>query len=584
MSERRIGVFVCYCGGNISDYVDVEAVREVVENDPGVAVARTQMFACSDAGQQEMIDCIHEENLDGIVVASCSPSLHLFTFRAMAVRGGLNPYQYVQSNIREQCSWAHRNNVPMATDKAIRIVRSSVARALLSPPLATLRIDTKPSVLVVGGGVAGLSAALALADLNLSVFVVEKAPEVGGWTRKWGKMFPAGRRGSEMTADLYERVMQHESITLFTEAELVSKGGTVGDFQAQVRVKDGSTVEFEVGAIIVATGFDNYQPFDGEFGHGQPGVITLPELKETLAKEAGPLTVNGRTVRNIAYIYCVGSRQDEDGDLDQPNLYCSRYCCTAAVSSAIEVHELDPEINQYHLYRDMRTYGKYEVLYEEAARKGSVFLRFNDDEPPEVSVEDGQHLVKVKGQLPDGEELEIPVDLVVLVTGMVPRQNEKLVEILKLPAGTDGFFNEIHPKLRPVETVINGVFIAGASQGPKTLAESVASSLAAVSKSAALVMKGYVDLDPFLATIDSDRCLWCGECEAACPYEAIEKVSVEGKEVAQVLPALCKGGGVCVPACPEDAIDLTGYTDRQVRSMIKALAEETGVSAGVSHG
>jgi len=554
MSERRIGVFVCYCGGNISDYVDVEAVRKAVENDPGVAVARTQMFACSDAGQQEMIDCIHEENLDGIVVASCSPSLHLFTFRAMAVRGGLNPYQYVQSNIREQCSWAHRNNVPMATDKAISIVRSSVARALLSQPLATLRIDTKPSVLVVGGGVAGLSAALALADLRLSVFVVEKAPVVGGWTRKWGKMFPAGRRGSEMAADLHERVMQHESITLFTEAELVSKGGTVGDFQAQVRVKDGSTVELEVGAIIVATGF------------------------------AGSLTVNGRKVRNIAYIYCVGSRQDEEGDLDQPNLYCSRYCCTAAVSSAIEVHELDPEVNQYHLYRDMRTYGKYEVLYEEAARKGSVFLRFNDDEPPEVSVEDGQQLVKVKGQLPDGEELEIPVDLVVLVTGMVPRQNEKLVEILKLPAGTDGFFNEIHPKLRPVETVINGVFIAGASQGPKTLAESVASSLAAVSKSAALVMKGYVDLDPFLATIDSDRCLWCGECEAACPYEAIEKVLVEGKEVAQVLPALCKGGGVCVPACPEDAIDLTGYTDRQVRSMIKALAEETGASAGVSHG
>ncbi len=584
MSERRLGVFVCHCGGNISDYVDVEKVCKAVENDPGVAVAKTQMFACSDAGQQEMIDDIQKENLDGIVVASCSPSLHLFTFRAMAVRGGLNPYQYVQSNIREQCSWAHRDNVPLATDKAIHIVRSAVARALLSQPLATLRIETKPSVLVIGGGVAGLSAALALADLRLSVFVVEKASEVGGWTRKWGKMFPAGRVGSEVAGDLHERVAQNENITLFTEAELVSNAGTVGDFQAQVRVKDGSTVDLEVGAIIVATGFDNYQPFDGEFGHGQQGVITLPELKELLAKEAGSLTVNGREVRNIAYIYCVGSRQPEDGEEDQPNLYCSRYCCTATVSSAIEIHERYPEINQYHLYRDMRTYGKYELLYEEAARKGSVFLRFNDDEPPEVSVEDGQHLVKVQGQLPEGEELEVPVDLVVLVTGMVPRQNDKLVEQLKLPAGTDGFFNEIHPKLRPVETVINGVFIAGASQGPKTLAESVASSLAAVSKAAALVMKGYVDLDPFLATIDSDRCLWCGECQEACPYDAIEKVSVEGKEVARVLPALCKGGGVCVPACPEDAIDLTGYTDAQVKAMIDALAEETQASVGVSHG
>ena len=584
MSERRIGVFVCHCGGNISDYVDVENVCKAVENDPGVAVARTQMFACSDASQQEMIDSIHEDNLDGIVVASCSPTLHLFTFRAMAVRGGLNPYQYVQSNIREQCSWAHRGNVPLATEKAIRIVRASVARAVLSPPLATLRIDTKPSVLVVGGGVAGLSAALALADLRLNVFVVEKEAKVGGWTSKWGKMFPAGRRGSEVIANLYDRVSQSENITLFTEAELANKTGTVGDFQVQVRVKDGSTIEIEVGAIIVATGFDNYRPTDGEFGHGMQGVITLPELKEMLADEDGPLAVNGRPVRNIAYIYCVGSRQPEDGDIDQPNLYCSRYCCSAAVHSAVEVHERAPEIHQYHLYRDMRTYGKYETLYESAAREGSVFLRFADEEPPEVTIEDGRPLVKVKGQLPDGEELEIPVDLVVLVTGMVPRKNEKLVEILKLPAGTDGFFNEVHPKLRPCETVINGVSIAGAAQGPKNLAESVACALSTVAKSAALLMKGYVDLDPFLATIDSDRCLWCGECQAACPYEAIEKVSVEGKEVARVLPALCKGGGVCVPVCPEDAIDLTGYTDAQVRSMIDSLAKPTQALVGVNDG
>ncbi|KPK34024.1 MAG: 4Fe-4S ferredoxin, partial [Phycisphaerae bacterium SG8_4] len=274
----------------------------------------------------------------------------------------------------------------------------------------------------------------------------------------------------------------------------------------------------------------------------------------------------------------------EESGLEHPNLYCSRYCCSAAVHTASQIQERNPEVHQFHLYRDMRTYGKYEVLYEEVARKESVFLRFDDAEPPEVVAEEGRHLVKVKGQLPAGEELEIPVDLVVLVTGMVPRQNDKLIDVLKLPVGTDGFLNEIHPKLRPVETVMDGVFIAGAAQGPKTLAESVASSLAAVSKAAALVKKGYVDLDPHIAVVNPDRCVWCGECQAACPYGAIEKDTSTGKEIARVIPSLCKGGGVCVPVCPEDAIDLTGYTDAEVRATIEALAQETEAPAGVSHG
>jgi len=231
-------------------------------------------------------------------------------------------------------------------------------------------------------------------------------------------------------------------------------------------------------------------------------------------------------------------------------------------------------VHQFHLYRDMRTYGKYELLYEEAARKGSVFFRVDDEKPPEVTVDGDRHLIKVQDQLADDEELEIPVDLVVLVTGMVPRQNDGLVNVLKLPVGTDGFFNEIHPKLRPVETVVDGVFIAGTAQGPKTLAESVASSLAAVAKSAALVKKGYVDLDPFIAAVDTDRCTWCGECQAACPYGAIEQVTADGKEVARVIPSLCKGGGVCVPVCAEDAIALTGYTDAEIKATIDALAQE----------
>jgi heterodisulfide reductase subunit A len=301
-------------------------------------------------------------------------------------------------------------------------------------------------------------------------------------------------------------------------------------------------------------------------------VITLPDFRELLDRSDGTLSLHGRPIKNIVYIYCVGSRQGQDNE--HPNLYCSRYCCTAAVHTAILAQEKDPDLNQFHLFRDMRTYGKYELLYEDAARKGSVFVRYTQDAPPVVEPVNGTPRVRVKDVNADGEEIEIDPDLVVLVTGMVPRENKKLVDVLKLPLGMDGFFNEIHPKLRPVETVIDGVFIAGTAQGPKTMAESVISSLSAVSKSAALVMKGYVELEPLIAKIDPQRCTWCDACAEACTYNAIEKTAAAGKEVARIIPSLCKGGGACVPVCPENAIDIEGYTDTQVTAMIDALVKE----------
>ncbi len=569
MTDRKIGVFICYCGGNISDYVDVEKVRDVVEHEPGVVVAKTHMFCCADADQQEMVEHIQNEKLDGLVVASCSPKLHLFTFRAMAERAGLNPYQYVQVNLREQCSWAHRDNMENATDKAIRLVRAGIAKTSLTEPLTTLRIKTTPKVLVIGAGVAGLSASLTLADMGLSVHLIDKAPEVGGWTRKYGKMFINDRHGNKLIDTLLEQVKQKEEITLFTNTELVEKSGSMGDFSVKIQANGKDTISLEVGAIIVTTGFDTYTPTEGEFGYGQDGVVTLPEFKELLDGSNGSVNYNGHRIKNIVYIYCVGSRQ-----VDGENKYCSRYCCSAAVHSALCACDIDTGINQYHLYRDMRTYGKHEIIYEEASKKGSVLIRFSGEEPPEVETVDGKLLVKVNDQLAGGEELEIPADLVVLVTGMVPRENQKLIEVLKLPIGLDGFFNEIHPKLRPVETVIDGVFIAGTAQGPKTLTESVTSALAAVSKGAALVKKGYVDLEPFIARIDPQRCLWCEICQKACPYDAIEKVSFDGKEIAQVIKSLCKGGGACVPVCPEEAIFIEGYTDIQVKAMIDGLIKE----------
>ncbi len=576
MSAKKIGAFICHCGGNISDFVDVEQVRAAAEKEAGVAVAKTFLFACSDAAQQEMEATIKAEGLDGIVVASCSPKLHLSTFRAMAQRAGLNPYMYTQCNVREQCSWAHRHATGPATAKATDLVRAGVARTRLGSPLTELRIETTQAAIVIGAGVAGMRAALALADMGVAVYVVERAAEVGGRIPAWGKLFPNDRDGADLVATLRRELATRENVTLLLEAEVVEKRGTVGDFTVTVRAGN-DTLSLHVGAIVVATGFDPYAPAEGEFGYGLPGVVTLPEFRELLARNGRPRRSDGRPARTIAYIYCVGSRQAESEACPKPNRYCSRYCCNAAVHTALLARATagGEAIDQYHLYRDMRTYGKNELLFEEAGRKGSVFLRFADDAPPAVE-RDGEGLrVRVKDTLMTGEEVEIPADLVVLVTGMVPRENATLLQALKLPLDAGGFFNEIHPKLRPVETVIDGVFIAGTAQGPKSLAESVASGLAAVSKGAALLLKGYVDLPPLVASVDAAQCTWCGECAAACPYEgAVEKVRVGSKEVATIHAELCKGCGGCVPVCASEAIDLAGYSNAQMRAMIEALAVE----------
>jgi len=574
MSDRRIGVYICHCGGNISDYVDVEAVRKAVEGEEGVVVAKTAIFTCSDATQQEMVQDIREQNLDGLVVASCSPKLHLLTFREVAKRAGLNPYQYTQVNVREQCSWTHTDDQRGATEKAIRLVRGGIARTGLTEPLQPIKIDTVPKVLVVGAGISGLRAAVGLADLGMSVILAEKSSTAGGSVAGLGRMYPHGKIGYELIDKLIGEVKKRKNITLFTNAELVNKSGSIGNFMVKLRISGPPKDEIKanVGSIIVATGYDSYQPGEAEFGYGIDGVVTLPEYKELLDKSNGSLVRNGKEVKEVVYIYCVGSRQQYG---DDPNRYCSRYCCNAAVHAAIESLGKNSQVHQFHLFRDMRTYGKFEMLYNEAREKGSVFLKFNDNEPPVVEKgTNGKIKVTVKDLLTFGEDIQIQADIVVLVTGMVPKKNEALVDQLKLPLGRDNFFNEIHPKLRPVETVVDGVFICGACQGPKNSSESVASALSAVTQSASILKKGYVELEPLIASVDPEKCKLCHVCTGACPYSAIEKVQYKGNMVAGVNEAVCKGCGGCAPMCPENAINLKGYTDAQMESMIDALLKE----------
>jgi heterodisulfide reductase subunit A len=571
MTERRIGVFICHCGGNISDHVDVGRVLDAVKDEPGVVVAKTAMFACSDATQQEMVEDITAQRLDGLVVASCSPKLHTFTFRGVARRAGLNPYEYTQVNIREQDSWAHTDDPAGATDKAISLVKAGIARTRLAAPLEPIIVETTPKALVVGAGIAGLRAAIGLADIGLGVFLIEREAELGGWVGRLGQMYPHERNGRELIAGLVAEVRRRPSITVFTNAELMAKSGSFGNYVATIRINGDSReiLQVQIGSVVVATGFEAYQPEAGDCGYGIDGVVTLPEFKALIDAADGPLTYRGRPVRTVAYIYCVGSRRPGG------NEYCSRYCCAATVHASIEVSRLDASVHQYHLYRDIRTYGKYEPLYTESRERGSVYIKVPDDAPPTVAHDAaGRLAVKTVDTLTDGEELTIPADLLVLVTGMVPRRNQELTEVLKLPVGSDGFFNEIHPKLRPVETVVDGVLIAGASQGPKNSAESVTSALAAVTQSAAILKKGVAELDPLLATVHAEACTWCGRCEEACPFSAVAKVTSDGREVAVIDPTLCKGCGGCAPVCREDAIDLLGYTDAQIRAMIDSLVEE----------
>jgi heterodisulfide reductase subunit A len=563
MSGSRIAVYVCQCGGNIGDCVDVDRVIDAVKDSPGVCMARHAMFTCSDTNQQEIIKDVADEKLDGFVVACCSPKLHTFTFRGVAERAGVNPYRVTQVNIREQCSWPHTDDPEGATRKAIKLVRAGVERARLTEALEPIVVRTTPWVAVIGGGVAGMRAAIGLADIGLSVYLIEREADLGGRVGGFGEMFPRRVGGRALVQRMRDEIARRPAISVYTNAEVVSKSGSYGNYQVVIGV-GGERAEVTVGQIIVATGFDTYEPGAGQFGYGSPGVVTLPEFRQLLDEADGPILRDGKPVSSIVYIYCVGSRGKDQA-------YCSRYCCSAAVHASLLVADRDPTVSQYHLYRDMRTYGRNEVMFTESRKRGSYYLRFADDDPPTVATGGDGIRVTVHDLLTAGAELTIAADLLVLATGMVPRQNDGLIGALKLPVGRDGFLNEIHPKLRPVETVVDGVLIAGACQSPKTSAESVGSGLAAATQAAAVLKRGVALLDPQVAVVREAACDGCGDCVAACPFGAISLDGNDGSRLATIAAVGCKGCGACTPVCPTGAIDLQGYTDAQVRAMIGGL-------------
>ncbi|MEA4950369.1 MAG: CoB--CoM heterodisulfide reductase iron-sulfur subunit A family protein [Petrimonas sp.] len=573
--KERIGVYICHCGGNISDYVDVERVRQAVENDRGVVLAKTTVFACSDSNQNDMVDDIKKHNLDGVIVASCSPKLHLATFRSVTERGDLNKYTYVHTNIREQASWAHSDDKIGATEKAILLVKAAIAKSRYAEPLYPNQFEAEKTIAVIGAGISGMKAAVSLSDKNTSVILIEKENKVGGHTATWGPLAMSDEKGSDLSHRIYSDLLQRDNVTVLTGSEVISSKGSIGNFTLKVRKRAQQagdpveTMEFNVGSVVVATGFDPYLPKAGEFGFSSyENVITLPDFKHLIDSFSGKyLEYRGKRINRIAYIYCVGSRQ-----VDGENRYCSRYCCTSVIHAAIQAKKKFKEIYNFHFNRGIRTYGKQELLYAESLQQGDIYLQSFEDAPPQVYAENGKTKVKIKDVLTKEKELEIEADLVVLVTGMVPRADNSIGTMFKLPKGRDKFFNEVHMKLRPVETVIDGITIAGTCQGPKNIVESVNSALSAAAKSYSYISKGMLETEPIVAEVNTDLCAWCGKCAEACPFDAIGQKDVNGKQVAVINNSVCKGCGMCAPVCPPDAINLINYSSEEMMSMIEQLA------------
>jgi heterodisulfide reductase subunit A len=656
----KIGVYVCYCGGNISHVVECEKVAKRVARLPDVVVARTDMSLCSDAGQAMIEQDIRELGVNRVVIGACAPSLHEQTFRGTVTRAGLNPYLYYHVGLREQDSWVHTSDPDGATRKACTLMAAGVAKARLLEPLEPIRLRAERHALVVGGGVAGLRAALDIARQGLRVSLVEKSPFLGGRMAQLESVFPSEENARDLLHRLIEQVAAHPDITIFTQSEVDGISGYVGNFNVHVRqhsrgvdatnaeelmaactqevadefnfglirrkviyrpyadcypptptvdwesyngepirlngkailLKDEpKDFELNAGAIVMATGFDPYQPYQGEYGFGViPEVITLPKLIRHLAllKEGEPLAWNGHPVRDVAFIHCVGSRQIEGIDEPQPdgqvNAYCSRVCCTAALHTALELRERFRYIHVYELYQDIRTYGRGHEEYYRRAQEAEVrFIRYTCEERPAVlpvpSEDAHPALVRVKDTLTYGEEIELPVDLVVLAVGMMPRPVDGLVQMLKISRGNDRFLLEMHPKLRPVEMAVNGILLAGTAQSPMNIQETLAGASAAAAKATALLGQGRVQLPPFIARVDPEKCEGTGACVEACLCEGairLQTCSENGSQVrrAVIEPANCSGCGACVSACPNRAIDVQGWSLAQYEAMVEAIAME----------
>jgi heterodisulfide reductase subunit A-like polyferredoxin len=556
--EARVGVFVCNCGINISSVVDVKDVTEYAKTLPNVVHAQENLFTCSQDSQDEMKEIIKEHKLNRVVVAACTPKTHEPIFQDTMESCGLNKYLFEMANIRNQDSWVHSESAETASDKAKDLVRMSVARAETLHPLQEKKIPVIQTGLVIGGGVAGMNAALGLADQGYKVVLIEKEAELGGLAKNLTATIEGASIGDYL-ADLVPRVTSHEKIQVITNALVVGFGGFQGNFTTEILVgPDMVQRKIDHGVVIMATGAHEYRPKEYLYGD-DPRVMTQLELADRMKK--GEL----EEPQQVVMIQCIGSRNDEN-----PN--CSRVCCQTAVKNALHIKEEYPDAQVFVLYRDIRTYGLLEDYYTEARRRGIFFFRFDPEDPPVAeAAKDGVEVTFTDHVL--NRKLNVTTDLLVLSAGMEAEDTEELSSIVKLARTPEGYFMEAHVKLRPVDMATEGIFVCGTAHSPKLISESIAQAYAAASRAVTFLSQTQLTLSAVTAQVEAEKCASCLICVRSCPYD-VPKINADG--VSEIDEALCHGCGICTAECPAKAIQLNWYEDDQIICKVDALLEGIG--------
>lgn len=559
--EPRIGVFVCHCGINIASTVDVEKVTEAVSNDPDVVIATHTMYTCSDSSLTNIKKCIAENRLNRVVVASCTPRTHEDLFRDTLREAGLNQYLFELANIRDQCSWVHNKEPEEATEKAIQLVRMSIARSRMLKPLTGESLAINQNGLVIGGGVSGMTAALSMAEQGFKVFMVEKSSVLGGNFINIHTTLENDDT-DRFLRDLSSKVSTHRNIEIFLNSEVVRLNGHKGKFTATVNSigeTNGGGRELNCGAIVVATGGNPAMTGDYLYGKSD-NVMTQLELEKKLHENTFP--VSGMNNKNIVMIQCAGSRNSD-------RQYCSRVCCSMAVKNALKIKKENPDANIYILYRDIRTYGFREKYYLEARKAGVIFIRYDEKNPPVVS---GDVKLNVKLKSPDMRDMvEIEADNVILSTGIeAPAENRAMSDMLKLQLNGDGFFLEAHVKLRPVDFATEGVYLCGLAHSPKMIDENISQARAAASRAATVLSNSFLEVGAQVSEVNQDKCISCMTCVHACPYGAPFS-NADGK--GEIAAAKCMGCGICASECPARAIQLNHFESKQFNIMLEDLID-----------
>jgi heterodisulfide reductase subunit A len=571
MEQHRIGVYVCNCGTNIAKVVDCDAVVRAASEQPGVVVAKSYKYMCSNPGQEMIVEDIKEQGLDRVVVAACSPRMHEPTFRKALQGAGINPYFLEMANIREQCSWVHDDR-QVATDKARALTVGAMRRVASHQALERRSVDMCPDVLVIGGGIVGMTAALELADGGNRVRLIERQKTLGGNVARVDLTAPYLDSARDLITTLVTRAQEHRLVDVMLQSEVTSLEGFVGNFTATVETIWGDTAsvsQFKVGNVIVATG---YKEFDAtrvtHYGYGKlPNVITSFDFEKML--RAGRIQMSdGQMPQYVAIVHCVGSRSKEF------HTYCSRVCCMTALKYASEVKSAVPDCYVSDIYIDMHAFGKgHEDFYRRGSEAKTLFLMYGKNDHPVIRKagpqDDCDMLIEVNEKL-SGEVIEIPADLVVLMVGMEARDDSDAVaRLVNISRDKDGWFIESHPKLDPVATTTDGIYIAGTCAAPKDIPDSVAQARAAAGRILARTIRGTIDIDAVFAEVDEDKCSGCRICNELCPYSAI--VYDAEKKRSSVISALCKACGACVAACPSSAIAARHFTDEQIFAQIEGV-------------